>query len=739
VEILRLELTRFFASAGNDKAWRHRVTERLSKLNRLGGRHGVSFRADWTDRTLLVRHSSRRGLEEFRLHLSRGSGAVQRTLALALEAQASPEPDRGEALKELVRLQLREFTAAGARPLPFASGDDGDALFVDSPYRLHLSPGTLGPPRSSAAGFLLDSLRSTKPFHGWVLSEPGGGKTTLLDHVFRECCRLYLAGDLPFLPVHFPAAHVEIRQGRLWGWSAAAEAYLRENPEAAASLRDLELAGKLVIFVDALDENSDIADVSSLEVLRAWQSSLRGRCVLSCRYRFYAQQLEGGAFERLSPDRALMTLTEWGHTEARALFRRLASRPSAQLKSAFVHLADLSARDLTARTAAFRKTPLNLRLYSLFVAANRALFPRNEYELLEFVFQSLCRWQTAKRGRALPPEAVAGILTRLAWEGYAAGRGRARRFVSPAELARLLEERWPPAASKKERALAELESNPLLERDPESGVLSIDPHFMDFLAARQLIQTLRLQDVAQAAEQFAKPVLWDVARSLDEGTELLSGAERRDTAECLIGAFKAREREFERKRDFASALALNQLGYHLGKMGEAAGREFLHGVLKKRSPALKAEMCYWAIVIGLALSGDTAPLGDYIDRLEKHPRRPPPNMAYCQIYYLDKRVFDGDLMTALKEIGPTWEKTCDRLLVQLSSKTFSGIRLLDIFLLRRYLEVLGPAPFQAGGERERQESLRRLLPRLAAECAGDPRARLQLARLEKSLASFGLR
>ena len=737
MEILRLELARLFAPAGNDKAWRHRITERLSKLNRLGGRHGVSFRADWVDRRLLVRHSSRRALEEFRLELSTGNGAVQRSLALALEAaQVSPGPGRGEALKELVRLQLRELSA-------------GDALFVDSPYRFHLSPGTPGPQRSSAAGFLLDSLRSPKNFHGWVLSEPGGGKTTLIDHIFRECCRLYLAGDFPFLPVRFPAAHAEIRQGRLWGWSAGAEAYLRENPDAAAALRELELAGKLVLFVDALDENADLADVSRLEALRAWQSALRGRCVLSCRYRFYAQQLEGGGFERLAPGRALMSLTEWGHAEARALFRRLASRPpvppseagvsSAQLKDAFVHLADLPARDLTARTAAFRKTPLNLRFYSLFVAANGARFPRNEYELLEFVFQSHCRWQTAKRGRALPPEAVSGILTRLAWEGYASGRGRARRFTTPADLGRLLEERWPLSASKRDRALVELETNPLLERDPESGVLSIDPHFMDFLAARQLIQTLRLQDVVQAAEQFAKPVLWDVARCLDEGTELLSGAERRDTAECLIGAFKVREREFQRKRDFASALALNQLGYHLGKMGEAAGREFLHGVLKKRSPALKAEMCYWAIVIGLALSGDTAPLGDYIARLEKRPNRPPPNMAYCQIYYLDKRVFDGDLKTALKEIGPTWEKTCDRLLGQLASKNFSGIRLLDIFLLRRYLEVLGPAPFLAGGEHERREAVRRLLPRLAAECDGEPRARLQLGRLEKALASFDLR
>jgi hypothetical protein len=150
-------------------------------------------------------------------------------------------------------------------------------------------------------------------------------------------------------------------------------------------------------------------------------------------------------------------------------------------------------------------------------------------------------------------------------------------------------------------------------------------------------------------------------------------------------------------------------------------------------------MCYWAIVIGLALSGDTEPLGGYIDRLEKSPRRPPPNMAYCQIYYLDKRVIDGDLKTALKEIGPTWEKTCDRLLGQLASKNFSGIRLLDIFLLRRYLEVLGPAPFRTEGEHERREALRRLLPRLAVECAGDPRARLQLGRLEKAAASHGLR
>ncbi|MFI5350708.1 MAG: hypothetical protein ACHQ2Z_14270, partial [Elusimicrobiota bacterium] len=490
MEILRLELTRFFAPAGSDRAWRHRITERLSKLNRLGAPHGVGFRADWTERELLVRHSGRRRLEEFRLELSRGTGAVQRTLALALEAKDSRDPGRsGESLKELVRLQLRELSAGAPRPLPFAAGDAGDALFVDSPYRLHLSPGTPGPPRSSAAGFLLDSLRSAKTFHGWVLSEPGGGKTTLLDHVFRECCRLYLSGDLPFLPVYFPAAHAEIRQGRLWGWSAGAEAHLRDNPEAAEAMRELELAGKLVFFVDALDENSDLADVSRVEVLRAWQSALRGRCVLSCRYRFYAQQLEGGGFERLAADRALMSLTEWGHAEARALFRRLASRPPSQLKGAFVHLAELPARDLTARTAAFRKTPLNLRLYSLFVAANRALFPRNEYELLEFVFQSLCRWQTAKRGRVLPPEAVAGILTRLAWEGYAAGRGRARRFTSPAELGRLLEKHWPFLLPKKERALAELESNPLLERDPESGVLSIDPHFMDFLAARQLIQT----------------------------------------------------------------------------------------------------------------------------------------------------------------------------------------------------------------------------------------------------------
>ena len=632
--------------------------------------------------------------------------------------------------------------------MPFAAGDASGALFVDSPYRLHLSPGTPGPLRSCAAGFLLDSLRSSKIFHGWVLSEPGGGKTTLLDHVFQECCRLFLAGDLALLPVRFPAVHAEIRQGRVWGWSAAAEATLRENPEAAAALREFELAGKIVFFIDGLDENADVADVSRLEVLRAWQSALRSRCVFSCRSRFYAQQIEGGGFERLAPGRELMSLAEWGHAEARVLFRRLALRRPAsptepaglspKLRDAFAHLADLPARDLTARTAAFRKTPLNLRLYTLFVAANRAHFPRNEYELLEFVFQSLCRWQTAKRGRVLSPQAAAGLLTRLAWEGYAAGRGGARRFSPPAELSRLLEERGACPRQKREQALLELETNPLLECDQESGVLSIDPHFMDFLAARQLIQTLLLADVAQAREQFSKPVLWDVARCLDEGTELLSGEQRRDTAQCLIGAFKAREREYARKRDFASALALNQIGYHLGKMGEPAGREFLHGVLKKPSPALRAEMCYWAIVIGLAFSGDTEPLEHYIDRLEKRPRVPPPNMAYCQVYYLDKRVDEGDLKTALKEIGPTWEKTCDRLLGQLASKNFLGIRLMDIFLLRRYLEVLGPAPFLADGERERQDALRRLLPRLALECAGQPRARLQLARLEKTLASLGL-
>jgi len=736
MEAVRVELARVFGPGDpNARSWRHRVAERLSKLNRLGRRRGVSLQADWTERRLLVRHSGRRKLEDFRADLARGTGAVQRALALALEGRAAPgDGARGEALRELVRLQMRELAAEDARPWTFAAGEAGGALFVDSPYRLHVSPGTPGPLRSSAAGFLLDSLRAAAPFRGWVLSEPGGGKTALLEHVFRECARLYLAGDLPYLPVHVPAARAEVRQGRLRSWSAAAESRLRDDPGLAEALLELERAGRLLVFVDGLDENADLADVSRPETFRAWEAALRGRCVLSCRARFYALQLEGGALERLAAGRALLSLAEWSGAETRALFRRLAARapaPDARLRGAFARLADLPARDLAERTAAFRKTPLNLRLYSLFVAGNRALFPRNEYELLEFVFQSLCRWQTAKRGRALPPQAAAGLLTSLAWEGYAAGRGRARRFATPAELSRLLEERGP--SGKKEQALAELESHPLLEREPETGVLSLDPHFMDFLAARQLIQTLLLQDAARAAEQFSKPVLWDVARCLDEGEELLGASQRRAMAECLIGAFKARERSYARQRDFASALALNQLGYQLGKMGDPAGSEFLRGVLGKRLP----EMCYWAAVIGLALAGETAPLAAYIDRLEKRPRRPPPNMAYCQVYYLDKRVFDGDLQTALQEIGPTWEKTCDRLLGQLASKAFAGIRLLDLFLLRRFLEVLGPAPFRDGGE-ERRETLRRLLPRLSAESAGDPRVRLQLERLEKALRAADL-
>src|SRR5579883_2682625 len=108
MEILRLELARLFAPAGHDKAWRHRVTERLSKLNRMGGRHGVSFRADWTERRLLVCHPGRRRLEQLRLELSKGTGAVQRSLALALEARGARQAGgRSEALEELVRIQLR--------------------------------------------------------------------------------------------------------------------------------------------------------------------------------------------------------------------------------------------------------------------------------------------------------------------------------------------------------------------------------------------------------------------------------------------------------------------------------------------------------------------------------------------------------------------------------------------------------------------------------------------------------
>jgi hypothetical protein len=733
-----------FGSLSDGKV-RHRAAERISKLNKLARPYGVRLEIEASSGRLLISHRAARQLRRFHSKLLQSSGATQRTVAHELGKRISADPScHSDSLDEFTKLQLAEMPAWTGKPLQFALGLSLDALFIDPPYSPHDARGERGPARPGACAFLQSALTQPKVYHGFLLGEPGGGKTAALYRVFQELSRLYLAGNIAELPILIPADHAEICAGRLSWRLGGLDAYLRARPEIDEAIRVLESSGKAVFLLDAVDENPALVDFSRTEVVKAWQTVLKNRCLVSSRSRFFSSHLQDGRLVGKSGgDWSVISLADWSPPQAKTFYRRLADCPIApprearvsatKIKDAFVHLGNIFDRKAAAGTAPVRSTPLNLWLHSLFVASNRGLLPRNEYELLEFATRTLCQWQAAKKGRVTPLEAMMGLLARASWNSYSAGPGRERRYAQYGDLTGLLEAQCPTLIPRRADVIVELENHPLIHADPAHGLLWIDPHFSNFLAARHLVQTLRISDVARAIEQFSQPVLWDVSRFFDEAVDCLDEAARAAVAAALIDSFRSCERAYAEEKKFPRAWALNQLGYHLGRMNHPAARGFLHRVLDENSLALNSEMCRWAIVIGLALSGDAAALGPYVDRLEKKPARFRLSMAYCQVYFLDKNAEGGDFEDALKRPSPQWAKSCDAILAQLASKTFKSIRLLDLFALRRFLEELGPAPFLSKTGQGRTRALYAVLSQLAPECASDRRLAAQVRLLRQTL------
>ncbi len=123
-----------------------------------------------------------------------------------------------------------------------------------------------------------------------LLSEPGGGKTYLLQLIARDAFAANLQSEANPVPVFIPA--------KLWSRSfrhlaqAVHQAVRPFSPDSLLVEVEAELrAGRFLILIDGLDEVLQAPDALTYEILQIAQST-RSRLIVTCRSSDYHQQLQ---------------------------------------------------------------------------------------------------------------------------------------------------------------------------------------------------------------------------------------------------------------------------------------------------------------------------------------------------------------------------------------------------------------------------------------------------------------
>ena len=430
---------------------------------------------------------------------------------------------------------------------------------------------------------------------------------------------------------------------------------------------------------------------------------------MTARDKFYCRYFNNSPVERIFNKRIInIELLEWSTDHAKKLYSAISGKDRPAESSRHFknigHLAGLSPQGLRNAMGSIRFTALYLWSYAVFFSHNmEGRFPRNEYELLGFVLSLILQLEKGK-GSVLGAEEGVSFLRKLAWKAYLKGNHGYMWNITSDDISETIEQDYPWLKEKKSQLFFGLGHMPLIEYNSKTGNFVIDKHMTEFLMGGFFLDTILSGNREQIIGLFRKGLTHQCQIYFNQGLELMDDKQGSKYMAVIRDVFhtvnKAREKDTSFELDVACAAIFQPLGFI--KNDEAG--VFLRNALRHVNRV--TEFVRQSVAIGLAYSGDTKALMQYIQRLISNKKAGGFNRTFY-LYYMrshkaNKNIEDYDEKQILQ-----WDPLCDWLLSAMLTREFIPLRPLHLFTMADFIQKKGSSPFLDCGEVS-QERISRL-------------------------------
>lgn len=701
----RHELEPVFGPLNGRKAW-HRLEERVSKLNRQGRLCGVRVNAAREDEALSLAARDGEGLDRFRRGLDAASGRVQRAFGrMIADGLADGGPG---ALGECLARQRGEVVRLAREPLRlFAElAPLSGSVFIDPPFR-----SISGPAKTrNAVEEILAEVSSPGGRSVLVYGPSGVGKSTLSGEVFR---RLQAAPGAGWShPIFVPAATVRQAQSGGVDWEAV--------PGVPAGLggrfETLFKEGRLLIFLDGLDENLRLTDLSDPAVWSFWGMASRNRCVLTCRDRFYNYRFVCSPIERIfAGTLRVLELPCWTPKEAKALYAAIMERgrgvaPARRIVDGLGHLSRLAPEVLQEKMASFSITGLSAWNFAIyFTLHNGGKFPRNEYEILEYFVEQALRWEKGKAREAepLPIEVLRGLLVRLGRNADGERNGRKSWRIVPEAILEVAGRYYPFLLERKKDLFAALREIPFLTYQGDTGAFHLDYRLGCFFAAKNLVSMGLQGDVERLREECQAPISFQTFSFLLQAFSGFDDEAKRIYFATSKSVFEESARLYAHDPAAQHAKCMYEMLEPLGNLGWPPADDFLRGVAAR--PRDYPELVNLGAARAVAYAGDHCGVDAYIRRLKRDKGARQTNRNYYLHWiWLANEYARAETSDGIAPPSPeAWDRIARWFVQKLTTSDYKALRHIQLFTFIDLLQTFGRGNLERGALRAVAESLRR--------------------------------
>ncbi|MFC1522224.1 NACHT domain-containing protein [Elusimicrobiota bacterium] len=674
-----------------EKDW-GRISERISKMQKSGRGFGIELSRNTKKGQIIIEAHSRSKLLKFAEFLGANKRSLIRCqMGNMIQERLNQNRCKGNELNIFAENQKGELVSRSVNlSCLFPKLPAFNNAFIEPPF---LANGQ-EIKNLSAINEISRCLTSPIAKPVIVIGPSGVGKTTLLYRAFSSLKPISLFGS-ELYPVFIPSTAIHLngdKSGITW------EALPGAANGVSAQLKDLFDEGRLILFIDALDENPGIVDISSPSAWAFWGMLSRNRCVLSARDHFYQRFIHNTSIERVfNVPPVILELTDWSPAHAKELYRKIASESKVKEQpgsiKAVEHLGNLSPSNLREVMGNIKFTALSVWIYGIFFAysGSHGRFARNDYDLLSYVVPLMLEWEKGKSS-GLDSSLALGLLRKIAWKSHLKGN---RWWVVSKDIEDVIAEDYPWLKGKMPSIFSALSQLPVLGFDAKLGTFNLDAHITEFLIGDLFLHTILRGNRDEVVSLFRKGLPPACQVYFHQGISLLEGKNAKQYLDVVRDVFQVASNMVAKGEGFEWEVVMGGSLQSTGYLKSDETSPFLRSALKGKRGITNFVLQSQAI--GLAYGGDSSMLRAYIQKLKKTPSLGSISRSFY-LFYIRRDKSKKNMQDYDERRISQWDTLCDWLLGTIPSQDFVPLRPLHIYTLADFVSTKGMSPFTDCGE-----------------------------------------